>query len=255
MRKEPILLDIGCGLGNDIRKVVTDGFPAEGCVASGICPEFWDLGRALFKSTAHSFLVPFIARNVFDSAMLSYKPTHTSPLGDQAPDARRSLRSLSEQCTSNPFYGRVSAIHASLFFHLFDEASMNSNNRTWLMLLLHFFRHKRGGCFGLSRRFTRHRISLESVRISGVLSQPGKLEGVMEGRIGQGQCRSGRETHSQRSIWYSQARLRVVEGHCRMAIDGIKCNSPVTRIQCPFANVQKDQLRYRCQIRMRWYMQ
>lgn len=37
-RPSPLFLDIGCGVGNDTRKVVADGFPAKQIVASDLHP-------------------------------------------------------------------------------------------------------------------------------------------------------------------------------------------------------------------------
>lgn len=76
--------------------------------------EFWDLGHKLFKSTPESFSVPFLAGDVFDSKFLEVaapvSTAHTTP----SPPLK-DLQSLT------PLNGRLSAIHASAFFHLFDE--------------------------------------------------------------------------------------------------------------------------------------
>ncbi|KAI0823142.1 hypothetical protein BC628DRAFT_1417830 [Trametes gibbosa] len=90
-RKNAVFLDIGCCFGNDLRKAVSDGYPVESCIASDLHPEFWALGHKLFKSSQETFPVPFIA-------------------GD-----------LSALTSLNPLLGHVSAIHASAFFHLFNE--------------------------------------------------------------------------------------------------------------------------------------
>ncbi|KJA22934.1 hypothetical protein HYPSUDRAFT_40436 [Hypholoma sublateritium FD-334 SS-4] len=118
-RENPILLDIGCCFGNDIRKAVLDGWPVQNVIASDLNPGFWDCGHELFKSTPQSFPAAFIAGDVFDPAFLApcepkaiiarnyATPTPTTPLKD--------LRSLSA------LQGKASAIFAGAFFHLFNE--------------------------------------------------------------------------------------------------------------------------------------
>lgn len=115
-RDSPILLDIGCCFGNDIRKAIADGFPAAGCVGSDLRPEYWDLGHALFKSTPSSFPVPFVAGDAFDTAMIS--PGELAPPTDaDSPN----ISELPSHGSLNALKGRVDVIHASSFFHLFKE--------------------------------------------------------------------------------------------------------------------------------------
>ncbi|KAH9846620.1 hypothetical protein C2E23DRAFT_890709 [Lenzites betulinus] len=113
-RKDAVLLDIGCCFGNDLRKAVSDGYPIENCIASDLHPEYWTLGHKLFKSTQESFPVPFIPGDVFDPKHIETVPPFYSP-----PDIP--LPELSTLTSLNPLRGHVSAIHASAFFHLFDE--------------------------------------------------------------------------------------------------------------------------------------
>ncbi|TDL28238.1 hypothetical protein BD410DRAFT_782209 [Rickenella mellea] len=114
-RTGAIYLDIGCCFGNDARLAVKDGYPIENIITSDINPEFWDLGHKLFKSTPESFPVPFLAGDIFDPAHLAPSPPSTKPPLGPAPDLK-TLTSLTH------LHGRISAIHASAFFHLFDEA-------------------------------------------------------------------------------------------------------------------------------------
>jgi hypothetical protein len=115
-RAHAILLDIGCCFGNDLRKAVADGFPRGGCIASDLRPEFWAFGHRLFRSDAALFPVPFVAGDALDAAFLEPR----APLPADAPSA--SPPDLAALSTLRPLHGRVSAIHASSFFHLFDEA-------------------------------------------------------------------------------------------------------------------------------------
>ncbi|KAH7890656.1 hypothetical protein F5I97DRAFT_1923159 [Phlebopus sp. FC_14] len=113
-RPGAILLDVGCCVGTDLRKAAADGFSAERTIGSDLHPEFGDLGHKLFKTTPETYPGHFVPGDIFDPAMLSVVPPFESAPMSQEPDLR-SLTSL------NPLQGRVSAIHAANFFHLFDE--------------------------------------------------------------------------------------------------------------------------------------
>jgi len=114
-REGAIFLDIGCCFGNDVRKAVADGFPVQNAIASDIEPAFWQLGHQLFDSTPETFPVPFIPGDAFDASFLRETPPFYAPPETSVPD-------LSSLTTLTPLLGHVSAIHASSFFHLFDEA-------------------------------------------------------------------------------------------------------------------------------------
>ncbi|KAL7285813.1 hypothetical protein ACG7TL_000922 [Trametes sanguinea] len=113
-RPDAILLDLGCCFGNDVRCAAADGFPAKHIIASDLHAEYWDLGHKLFRSTNESFPATFIAGDVFDPAHLAIIPPFYSRPEGPIPDLP-TLTSL------NPLRGHVTAIHTSLFFHLFDE--------------------------------------------------------------------------------------------------------------------------------------
>ncbi|KAJ7650404.1 hypothetical protein FB45DRAFT_819649 [Roridomyces roridus] len=111
-----LLLDIGCCFGNDLRKIASDGFPAENLIASDLRQEFWDLGHELFRSTPESFPATFVPGDVFDPDFLQL----CTPLTDELPDpAVPDLRSLGNSL--NPLRGRISAIHTASLFHLFGQ--------------------------------------------------------------------------------------------------------------------------------------
>ncbi|KAJ7457367.1 hypothetical protein FB451DRAFT_593756 [Mycena latifolia] len=115
-REGAILLDLGCCLGTDIRKVASDGFPLQNLIASDIHPEFWTMGHELFRSTPEIFPVTFLAGDALNSNFLeSSKPivALSEVIGSAPP-----LRSLT--CLT-PLRGHVAAIHVSFFFHLFLE--------------------------------------------------------------------------------------------------------------------------------------
>jgi len=119
-RKGAILLDIGCCFGNDSRKAALDGYPAEQTVASDLRPEFWELGHKLFKDDASSLPITFVPGDIFDDAFIAageLKPT----LKEGETFSSPSLQDLRLTSSLNPLAGKISAIHASSFLHLFDE--------------------------------------------------------------------------------------------------------------------------------------
>ncbi|TFY73288.1 hypothetical protein EWM64_g10724 [Hericium alpestre] len=115
-RPGAIFLDIGCCFGNDAFKAIADGYPLENVVASDLYQGFWDAGLKLFKRTPETYPVPFIAGDVFDHANLEPVPVFTAASPPTTP--RPVLKDLT---SLNPLRGHLSAIHASAFFHLFQE--------------------------------------------------------------------------------------------------------------------------------------
>ncbi len=75
---------------------------------------FWDCGHELFKTSPETYPAAFLAGDILDSSIIAPRdPFYTTP------DASRpSLLVLS---SLTPLQGHVSAIHASAFFHLFEE--------------------------------------------------------------------------------------------------------------------------------------
>jgi hypothetical protein len=87
--------------------------------ASSFLPEFeedfWQCGHDLFKTTPASFPAAFVAGDVFDDLMIAPRA-----LFFEKPDTPRPA--LNTLASLTPLQGHISAIHASSFFHLFDEA-------------------------------------------------------------------------------------------------------------------------------------
>ncbi|KAF5327164.1 hypothetical protein D9619_004547 [Psilocybe cf. subviscida] len=133
-QRDPILLDIGCCFGTDVRKVVLDGWPAQFVIASDIRQEFWDYGHKLFLSTAESLPVRFIAGDILDPSILQPREPIidekeiTAILGQPTP-------SVSEVQNLTPLLGKISAIHASSLFHLFSEVEQLALARCLASLL------------------------------------------------------------------------------------------------------------------------
>ncbi|KDR76360.1 hypothetical protein GALMADRAFT_247795 [Galerina marginata CBS 339.88] len=116
-RRDSILLDIGCCFGNDARKAVVDGWPVQNVIASDLQQGFWNCGHELFKSTPETFPAAFIPGDVFDPVMLTL-PTENA----LQPSVEAPLPPLNTLTSLTPLTHRISAIHASAFFHLFPEA-------------------------------------------------------------------------------------------------------------------------------------
>ncbi|KAF9481164.1 hypothetical protein BDN70DRAFT_855524 [Pholiota conissans] len=118
-RKNPILLDIACCFGNDARKAVLDGWPVENVIASDLQQGFWDAGHDLFNSTPETFPAAFVPGDVFDPAML--KPRGAFITEEDIASIPTTTPPLKELTSLTPLQGKISAIHASSFFHLFQE--------------------------------------------------------------------------------------------------------------------------------------
>ncbi|OBZ78831.1 hypothetical protein A0H81_00364 [Grifola frondosa] len=111
----PYSLILVVALGMMFERQLRDGFPIQNVVASDLHPGFWEAGHKLFNSTPDTFPVPFVAGDAFNPDHLEIVPPFYSPPHTPVPK-------LSELTSLNPLRGHVSAIHASSFFHLFDEA-------------------------------------------------------------------------------------------------------------------------------------
>jgi len=119
-RKGAILLDFGCCFGNDARKAAVDGFPIEQVMATDLKSEFWELGHKLYKSDASTCPIRFVPGDIFDDSFLKVGQIATKDNGGQ-PAVYPKLASLDLGNSLNPLAGQLSVIHASYFFHLFDE--------------------------------------------------------------------------------------------------------------------------------------
>ncbi|KAH7386098.1 hypothetical protein BKA66DRAFT_415218 [Pyrenochaeta sp. MPI-SDFR-AT-0127] len=99
------LLDIGCCLGQAVRKLVQDGAPSENIYASDLKKDFWDFGLDLFLDKA-TLKTNFIEADIFD--------------------ANSGLHQLN---------GKVDIVWASSFFHLFDwDGQVKAAKRTIQLL-------------------------------------------------------------------------------------------------------------------------
>ncbi|KAG2154062.1 hypothetical protein DEU56DRAFT_436109 [Suillus clintonianus] len=113
-RPDAVLLDIGCCFGVNARRAAADGFPAKNTIASDIINEFLELSHELFRTTPASYPGCHLPGDVFDPEFLSIAALSDDVSPAPAIDLS-SLKSL------NPLHGRISAINATRFFHLFTE--------------------------------------------------------------------------------------------------------------------------------------
>ncbi|KAJ3834353.1 hypothetical protein F5878DRAFT_363699 [Lentinula raphanica] len=114
---DAIFLDVGCCVGNALRKVVADGWPVENTIGIDLYKEFWDIGHEMFKSTPDSFPAGFVGGDIFDDTTLapSFDPSNkASTISSLESLNLRSLTSLT------PLRHRVSAIYVCNVFHLFN---------------------------------------------------------------------------------------------------------------------------------------
>jgi len=121
-RRNAILLDLGCCFGNDARKAAVDGFPMKQVLASDIRPEFWELGNKLYKSDGSSPGIQFVSGDILDDSFVKAGPVaRSSQPSNNQEFIYPELSSLHLTDSLNPLARRLSVIHASWFFHLFDE--------------------------------------------------------------------------------------------------------------------------------------
>lgn len=109
--KDELFLDVGCCIGQDIRKLLLDGAPASKIYGSDLLPAFIDTGYALFRDEStfprDHFIAPADAFDVAGSNALAR------------------------------FDGRVSILHISAVFHLFGLEMQRRLARRVLKLMSH----------------------------------------------------------------------------------------------------------------------
>ncbi|KAE9408440.1 hypothetical protein BT96DRAFT_913990 [Gymnopus androsaceus JB14] len=114
-RKNALFLDLDVAvIGNDIRKAIADGFPAENIIAS-------DIHAGACSNSQNCIPVIFIPGDAFDPSFISIQPPlKTLPTAEVESISLRSLLQA-EPKSINPLRGHLSAIHTSAFFHLFNK--------------------------------------------------------------------------------------------------------------------------------------
>ncbi|KAF9266941.1 hypothetical protein L218DRAFT_956033 [Marasmius fiardii PR-910] len=115
-QEDAVFLELGTFFGTTLRKAVMEGIPVTRVIGSDIHSQFWDLGHELFGTTPETFPAAFVIGDAFDPAFISGRgPCTESRSADADIPDLQSLTSLV------PLHGRISVIHISSVFHLFDE--------------------------------------------------------------------------------------------------------------------------------------
>lgn len=95
-------------MGNDVRKIVADGYPASNVLGVDLRQQYLDLGYKLYGPSCD---IRFITDDIFD---LPYPSPKDTPL-DNTPVAK--VTNLSQlRC-------RITHFYAAALFHLFNEAT------------------------------------------------------------------------------------------------------------------------------------
>ncbi|KAL8739977.1 MAG: hypothetical protein Q9190_007268 [Brigantiaea leucoxantha] len=102
------LLDMGTCFGQDIRKLVADGAPAESLYGADLRGDFWELGYDLFRDR-DALRAGFIQGDIFDNDR--------------------------EKGNFTELEGRLDIIHAASFLHLFDRDSQKRICKRFVELL------------------------------------------------------------------------------------------------------------------------
>lgn len=93
VKKGGIFLDVGTGLGQELRRLAADGAPGRNMLAIDLSSDFWELGYLLFKD-----------RGRLDANLIIANILATD-------DGNAEMTALK---------GKVDVIHTGSFFHLFD---------------------------------------------------------------------------------------------------------------------------------------
>ncbi len=100
-------------VGTDLRKLVSDGYPASNVIGCDLRPQYFDFGYELFGD-ADRCPIRFFAGNIFDL------PDNPSPPG---PDLAQetSPPGLASAINLSQLRGTLTHIYTGALFHLFDE--------------------------------------------------------------------------------------------------------------------------------------
>ncbi|KAJ3559535.1 hypothetical protein NM688_g277 [Phlebia brevispora] len=101
-----LLLDLGCCMGTDVRKIVKDGYPPSDVFGCDLRQVFIDLGYQLYDDR-NKCQIRFFADDIFELPYPEVASTTQADSGDLI------LRSL---------VGKLTHIYTGALFHLFDEA-------------------------------------------------------------------------------------------------------------------------------------
>ncbi|KAF8121603.1 hypothetical protein EV363DRAFT_1184899 [Boletus edulis] len=119
----PLVLDIGCCMGTDLRHLVQSGYLATSVIGCDVRRGFIDLGYELYGDH-DSCQISFFVGDVFDITLLPFPQ-----VADDAHPSLKDVRSLNE------LRGHVKYVYAGSLFHLFDEGTQEAIARRLATLL------------------------------------------------------------------------------------------------------------------------
>ncbi|PLW10214.1 hypothetical protein PCASD_22746 [Puccinia coronata f. sp. avenae] len=119
-----IFIDIGAGMGTDLRQIIYHGWNRNDVLAVEIAPEWKPLGYKLFRDSDRP--IPYFIGNVLESKVLD---TTTSAQGDVTQVDLHSLEDL------NPLKGTARFITLNQLFHFFDEEGQRQLAKRCALLL------------------------------------------------------------------------------------------------------------------------
>ncbi|GJJ13730.1 hypothetical protein Clacol_007986 [Clathrus columnatus] len=122
-RENAIMLDIGCCLGNDSRRAIADGFPLHDVLCSDLLAGFFNVGHKLYKTTPESYPLAFFEGDIFNTDFAFAETTTTT------------IPKLSTLTNLGQLKGKISVIHGSAFFHLFEDAKQKELAKILAQLL------------------------------------------------------------------------------------------------------------------------
>ncbi|WAQ83580.1 hypothetical protein PtA15_4A28 [Puccinia triticina] len=120
-----IFLDIGAGMGNDLRQLIHHGWNRDDVLGVDVNSEWSVLGYKLFRDNARP--VPNFIGNILEPQVLD-----VSTPAEVGPDASINLYSLKDL---NPLKGKVTFISLNQLFHFFDETDQKRLAERCVLLL------------------------------------------------------------------------------------------------------------------------
>ncbi|KAI0320795.1 hypothetical protein OF83DRAFT_1162217 [Amylostereum chailletii] len=113
---DAVLLDIGCCMGTDVRKLTSDGFPASQILACDLRSEFLALGHKLYADVA-TCSIHFFPADIF-----------TIPISASASVIAEVSSEIAITQSTNiaDLIGRVTFIYTGALFHLWDESTQRA---------------------------------------------------------------------------------------------------------------------------------
>ncbi|KAH7909476.1 hypothetical protein BJ138DRAFT_1155253 [Hygrophoropsis aurantiaca] len=107
-----VLIDVGCCMGTDVRKLVADGYPAQNVIGTDLRQDYIDQGYELYQDKGNTSGIRFFAADIFE---LPFDSESTASADLPVP--------ISDVSSFQQLRHRVTHIYTGALFHLFDEAT------------------------------------------------------------------------------------------------------------------------------------